>query len=470
LILISFQYIRKQLFHSPHLTIPAHLPYHTGMIQTERIRDVIRYIKKFKGSTIVIRIDDDVVDSALFAAHMHDLSLLYETGIRIVIVPGAQNHISKVLDAYQVTWETRDGIRVTTEEGMNFIKMAAFDVSNRIMTQLSAERLTAVIGNWVRARGRGVVDGIDYGSAGVVDKIQLDSLIRALDDGFIPIIPCVGWTVTGKPYNISSTELAVATAVALKAEKLFFMGSGATISVDDYKMPENAAISPEGRMAAIAVEDIDSFIAMNLHVENPHCPTLELVELLQQGRDACTRGVTRTHILDADIDGVIPAEIFSDLGSGTMIYRNNYGTFRTMTRDDIPGVLSLMNPFVEEGILLPRTSDELEAEVADFVVYEIDGGLRSCAALHGYPDNVGEIAGIAVDEAYAHMGIGPKLMNLLIERGQACGYKALFVLTTQTADWFERFGFKSCEIDQLPAKRREKWTLKRGSRMLIRKL
>jgi len=438
------------------------------MMQTERIRDVIRYIRKFKGSTIVIRIDDDVVDGPLFSSHMHDLALLGETGIRIVIVPGAANHISRVLDAYGVEWRIEGGIRVTTEEGMDFIKMAAFDISNRIMTRLSAERLTAVIGNWVRARGRGIVNGVNYGSAGIVDKIQLDSLLAALDDGFIPIIPCVGWTSTGKPYNISSTELAVATAVALKAEKLFFMGSGATISVDTYRMPEGAALSPEGRLAAISVDDIDAFIEMNRNVTNPACPTYELADLLAQGKDACLRGVTRAHVLDADIDGVIPAEIFSDLGSGTMIFRSDYGTFRQMTRDDIPAVLSLMNPFVEKGILLPRTNEDLETEASDFTVYEIDGGLRACAALHGYPEGLGEIAGIAVDEAYAHMGIGPRIMDLLIEKGRMAGYSALFVLTTQTADWFERFGFKPCEIDRLPSKRKEKWNKKRGSRMLIR--
>ncbi len=53
------------------------------MMQTERIRDVIWYIKKFRRSTIVVRVDDDVVDSSLFACHMHNLALLAETGIRI---------------------------------------------------------------------------------------------------------------------------------------------------------------------------------------------------------------------------------------------------------------------------------------------------------------------------------------------------------------------------------------------------
>lgn len=441
------------------------------MMQTERIRDVIRYIRKFKGSTVVIRLDDDVVDSPLFAGHIHDLSLLYETGMRVVLVPGAKGHISRVLDSYGIPWQLKDGVRITGEEGMNFIKMAAFDISNRIMTRLSAERMTAVIGNWVRARGKGVIDGVNFGSAGVVENVQLDSLTRALDDGFIPIIPCIGWTSTGRPYNISSTELAVVTAVALKAEKLFFLGSGATVSVDDFTIPTGAAISPEGRMAAISVDEIDAFIAANRNLLEGGGETaeraLEIVDFLVQGRDACLRGVTRAHVLDGDIDGVIPAEIFSDLGSGTMIYRNNYGSFRSMTREDIPAVLSLMNPFVERGILLPRTGEELEQAAHEFVVYEIDGGLRACAALHSYPENMGEIAGVAVDEAYAHMGIGPKIMELLIERGKSAGFSSIFVLTTQTADWFEKFGFKSADITRLPAKRREKWDSKRGSRMLV---
>ena len=314
------------------------------MMHTEGIRDVIRYIRKFKGSTIVIRMDDDVVDSPLFSSHIHDLALLHETGIRIVLIPGAHEHISRVLDSYGIAWKIENTIRITSDEGMNFIKMAAFDVSNRIMTRLSAEGLTAVIGNWVRARGRGVLDGTDFGSAGFVDKIQLDSLLTALEDGFIPIIPCIGWTSTGKPYNISSTELAVATATALKAGKLFFLGSGNTISIDDFTIPESASLSPEGRLAALSVESIDEFLELNRDSGSPTLPVDKLTDLLLQARTACLGGVTRAHILDADIDGVIPAEIFSDLGSGTMIYVNNYGTFRAMTREDIPAVLSLMNP------------------------------------------------------------------------------------------------------------------------------
>jgi len=107
-----------------------------------------------------------------------------------------------------------------------------------------------------------------------------------------------------------------------------------------------------------------------------------------------------------------------------------------------------MNPFIEKGILLPRTSEELERETADFLVYEIDGGIRACAALHAYPEGLGEIAALTVDESYAHMGIGPRLMDLLMDRGKKAGFSGVFVLTTQTSDWFERFGFKMAEISQ----------------------
>lgn len=152
-----------------------------------------------------------------------------------------------------------------------------------------------------------------------------------------------------------------------------------------------------------------------------------------------------------------------------MIYKNNYGIFRTMTRDDIPAVLSLMNPFIEKGILLPRTNEELEHKAHEYVVFEIDGGIRACAALHTYPENTGEIAGLAVDEAYTHMGIGPQLVDRLIQRGKGAGFSSIFVLTTQSGDWFEKFGFKTAEITELPRERREKWDPNRRSRVLIKR-
>ena len=72
--------------------------------------------------------------------------------------------------------------------------MAAFDVANRLMTLLTAFQANAVIGNFIRARGIGVVDGVDFQNSGRVEKILKEPLQQILDQGMIPIFPASGGT------------------------------------------------------------------------------------------------------------------------------------------------------------------------------------------------------------------------------------------------------------------------------------
>ena len=124
-----------------------------------------------------------------------------------------------------------------------------------------------------------------------------------------------------------------------------------------------------------------------------------------------------------------------------MIYSQNYGSIRQMTQQDIPAVLTVMRPFVEQKILLPRTDYQLLEKINDYIVYEIDGGIRACAALHIYSDNQAEIAAVAVDETFSNLGIGPKMIEFLIKRAKSRNVKSIFILTTRTSDWFEKIGF-----------------------------
>ena len=86
---------------------------------------------------------------------------------------------------------------------------------------------------------------------------------------------------------------------------------------------------------------------------------------------------------------------------------------------------------------------DLEKTFNDYIVYEIDGSIRACAALHIYDRNQAEIAAVAVDENCSHIGIGPKLIEYLIQKAKIINIKSIFLLTTKTADWFENLGFKS---------------------------
>ncbi len=439
--------------------------------KAEQIRDVIRYLRLFKGSTAVVHIDDTIIDSPYFASHIRDLCLIQEAGLKIIIVPGARKRINEILNQANISWQMENSCRITDEKAMPLIKMAAFDVSNRVMTSFAAEKRTAVIGNWVRARGKGINLGIDYGTAGEIDKIQVEAVNSVLNNGFIPIFPCIGWSLSGKPYNISSSQLATALAVKMKADKLFFLTQNTTINAENFVIPQNSAFIKEESIPAMNLQEVTSFISLNENeAENFTAEKKEFVlqtlSLLRMSLSACRAGVSRVHILNGSFNGTLPCEIFSDFGSGTMIYEDNYGGIRSMTLNDIPDILNLIRPFVEEKILLPRTENDLIEQYKDYTVYELDSGIRACAALHFYDDGQAEIAAVAVDNNFTHLGVGPKIVNYLIEKARSMNAKRVFVLTTRTADWFEQFGFVPCTVDSLPEKRRAKWTPERGSKAL----
>lgn len=443
--------------------------------KAENIRDVLRYVRRFKDATVVIYIDDRIINTPLFTSHISDICMIHETGLQVVIVPGARQRIDEVLTQAGISWRIEQGCRITGENAMPLIKMAAFDVSNKIMTSLAGERKTAVIGNWVRARGKGIRNGVDFTTSGEIDKIQTDAVKTILSNRFIPIFPCIGWSTAGKPYNISSLQLAVEVARRLTADKLFFLIPNARINSSYFIIPQGISSTTDGQIPALNLDEAGLFLKANTNKTitgeiNPYDFSHILKMLIPMSIDACNAGVSRVHILNGLLDGSIPCEIFSDFGSGTMIYKSNYGGIRNMTTDDIPAVLNLIRPFVERDILLPRTEESLASLYEDYIVYELDGGIRACAALHTYANGQAEIAAVAVDESFSHLGIGPNLIHYLLGRARNLQCKSVFILTTQTADWFESLGFKSDMIETLPEERKKRWSPERGSKLYRKNL
>lgn len=433
--------------------------------KAENVRDVIRYLQKFKNALVVIYLDDKTISSGLFSSHIRDIALLHEAGIKVVIIPGARSRIDEVLTTNGIKWSYHENIRISSHEAMPLIKMAAFDVSNTVMTSLAENSLTAVIGNWVRGRCKGIIDGFDYGTAGEIDRLDVDSLRTILNDGFIPIFPCIGWNSVGHPYNISSTLLAQQVAIELQADKLFYvMENGGLDKADFSNIKEEVTISENGKIAALDLDQVESFIKENKNTKNDE-KFETTVTLLKISSEACKKGVTRVHLVDGNLDGVLLTEIFSDFGSGTMIYTNNYGKIRSMQKSDIPSVLAVMRPFIENGKLLPRTQIDLAENLNDYIVYELDGGVHACSALHTYDDGQSEIAAVAVDESYNHMGIGPKLIEKLLSIAKEKKSKSVFIMTTQASDWFEKLGFVEDDIKSIPHERLSKWTVERNSKV-----
>lgn len=405
------------------------------------IREVFFYTRRFKNQTFVFQIENSIIEGDNFHSLIKDLAMLKEAGINIVIVPGAHNHIDRILNQYQIKQESFNGIRISTLESIPFIKMAAFDVANRVMTSLSRSKIPAVIGNWVSARGKGVLDGIDYQETGVVDKISKEQLRKIITDDLAPIFPCIGWNNLGKPYNISSRELATEISKTLKSSKLFFIGEHSKIN-NLSRMDLSQAESHKGEAEA----------------------------LVKYGVDACKNGVKRVHVVDGRIEGVILKEIFSNAGVGTMIHANAYDKIRPMQQDDIESVMKIMQPYIDEGILVNRTAEQFNDILNDYVVYELDNKIHACGALHIKDGKTGEIAGLATAAQSKGIGSGKAITEYLISLGRIKELESIFLLTTRTSDWFESIGFEKGTIDDLPEWKRSNYNSKRNSRIYVKKL
>jgi amino-acid N-acetyltransferase len=433
--------------------------------QVEIIREGFGYVQRFKDRTFVIYLDSVLIGNPIFPLLIKDLVLLYQMGIRIILVPGARTRIDEVLAAYKIKCSSVNGIRVTTPEAIPFIKMAAFDVSNRIMTLLAENNTTAVIGNWVKARGMGVRGGIDYQHTGIVEKLKIDIINRVVEERLIPIFPNIGWNATGKPYNISSIELAFTLAIELTAAKLFFVSGEDGLKAKGLDVPDGVYVSSDNTVSQLTVDEAEKMLSLNKNDKHE-----QRLEFLTFAFKACKNGVERVHIINGTVEGMILKEIFSNRGLGTMVYANQHDNIRPMTYADIPEVLRLMQPFVEREMLVPRTAEDLEKALAEYAVYEVDGIPHACGGLHRHAAAMGEIAGIAVDEFYSNLGIGGKMVDYLMDRARELGLSQVFVLTTQTADWFLQAGFREAGPSVLPESKRKACSPKRNSKVLVARI
>ena len=425
------------------------------------IREAFHYQSRFDGATMVFKIDFPVTLDPLFSSLVNDLALLAGTGFRVVIVPGAKEWIDEVLLKYNISSRYKDGLRITPPEAMPFVQMAAFHTATRYMTGISQSRREAVIGNFVRARGLGVLDGIDHENTGTVDKIYVDSLKHVLELGMIPILPCIGWSPSGKPYNVSSDEIALLAAKKLKAIKLFIISLNEGIKKDMYKLPDNIETGKNGRIIRLSPNEADLILKMNPKAESGDKAIQELTFALK----ASASGIDRVHIIKGDEEGAVLKELFSNLGAGTMIYADDYESIRPLSNRDIPDVLRLMEPLMQEGFLLRRSQEDIQNKKQDYAVLEIDGRIHACGALHDWGQGQGEIAAIATDPAYSELGLGRRIVRYFIDRANKSGLKRVFVLTTRTHDWFESLGFKESNVESLPENKKQNYDKDRSSKV-----
>ena len=433
--------------------------------QVDLVREAFHYQSRFDGSTMVFKIDFPVTEHPLFPSLVKDLALLSQTGFRVVIVPGAKEWIDAVLGEYKIGSRYNGSTRITSSSAIPFVQMAAFHCATRFLTGFSGSRVDAIIGNYVRARGLGVINGVDMEHSGTVDKFYIDSLRRVLDLGTVPIIPCIGWSASGKPYNVPSDEIAIQAAINLNAVKLFIISLSGGIKKNNYIIPEGIETGENGRIIRLTPQEAHRVLEANSRKsENRELEELALAIKASKG------GVERVHIIDGGEEGSVLKELFSNLGSGTMVYADEYESIRGIDNQDIPDIIRLMEPLMQQGVLIRRTPEDIQNKKSDYAVFVIDGQIHACGALHDWGDEQGEIAAIATDPFYTDMGLGRRIIGYLMEKARKSGLKKVFVLTTRTHDWFESLGFRETPLETLPEKKRLVYDHNRNSKVFTREL
>ncbi len=426
-------------------------------------RSVAPYINAFRGRTFVIAFGGEVVADGKFVELTHDFNLLASLGIRLVLVHGARPQIEQHLAKNNLDDTYHQGIRMTDAETMRCVKEAVGRVRVEIEALLSMglpnspmanADIRVAGGNFITAQPIGIINGVDLMHTGSVRKVDVAALNDRMDFGEVVLLSPLGYSPTGEVFNVTLEDVATATAIALDADKLVFL------------MDSDGVHDKKGvLLKELTIDQAQEVLSRKKKL------TDDVSMFLPCAIRACEAGVARTHLISRHTDGSVLKELFSDDGIGTMVVESTLNTLRDASIDDIGGILKLLQPLEEQGILVRRNRELLEQEIDRFVVLEHDHRIVGCAALYPFPDEAAaELAGLAVEMQSRNHGYGEVILNHMISVAKSQKMKKLFVLTTRTAHWFIERGFVESDVSALPAQKKSLYNFQRKSKVFVRKI
>lgn len=414
------------------------------------------YINSHRERTFVIMLPGESLAHAGFDGIVHDLVLLHSLGVRLVLVHGARPQIEQALALRQLTSSYHNNLRITDRDTLDCIISAAGQLRSMLEARLSVNtaaspmqgaKVRIVSGNLVTARPYGVVDGVDYLHTGEVRRIDCEAIRQLLEQRNIVLLNHLGHSPTGETFNLSCEEVATHAAIALQADKLILFTA------------EQGLLDADGEL----IRQLDVERARQ---ELERLRARPVAPALQAAIQACQSRVARCHLISYQRDGALLSELFTRDGCGTLIDQGTFEQVREAGIDDVGGLLELIRPLEEQGLLVRRSRDLLEQEIQQFSVVERDGLLIACAALYPFAeDRTGELACLAVHPDYRHGGHGDTMLERIRQRAIDMGLESLFVLTTRTAHWFQERGFEPCNIDELPQRKAELYNYQRNSKV-----
>ncbi|RMN34902.1 Amino-acid acetyltransferase [Pseudomonas cannabina] len=420
------------------------------------LRHASPYINAHRDCTFVVMLPGDGVEHPNFGNIVHDLVLLHSLGVRLVLVHGSRPQIESRLAQRGITPRYHRDLRITDTETLECVIDAVGQLRIAIEARLSMDmaaspmqgsRLRVTSGNVVTARPIGVLEGVDYQHTGEVRRVDRKGINRLLDERHIVLLSPLGYSPTGEIFNLACEDVATRAAIDLAADKLLLFGE------------ETGLLDEQGRL-------VRELRPQQVPAHLQRLGGNYQAELLDAAAEACRGGVARSHIVSYAEDGALLTELFTRDGGGTLVAQEQFELVREAAIEDVGGLMDLITPLEEQGILVRRSREVLEREITQFSVVEREGLIIACAALYPIADSeAGELACLAVNPEYRHGGRGDELLERIENRARALGLKTLFVLTTRTAHWFRERGFEPSSVDRLPSARASLYNFQRNSKI-----
>ncbi len=274
--------------------------------------EALPWLARFTGSTVVVKYGGNAMtDPELRRAFAADMVFLRHAGLKPVVVHGGGPQISAMLDRLGIDSEFRGGLRVTTPEVMDVVRMVLLgQVGRELVGLINAHGPFAMglsgedAGLFTAVRRPAYVNGlpVDVGQVGDVESADISVVTDLLEAGRIPVLSTVAPDADGVPHNLNADTAAAALAVALRARKLVVLTDVPGLYAN---WPDRSSLVGE-----VTAKELEKLL-----------PSLEsgMVPKMEACLRAVRGGVPAAHVVDGRVAHSTLLEIFTSEGFGTMV-------------------------------------------------------------------------------------------------------------------------------------------------------
>lgn len=412
---------------------------------------------------------------------MNDIAITWLLGMQIVLVAGCRT-----------SQDPGPWLRVTDAESLRVVKEEAGYVRFELERQLArALRLQSggatisatrnsqfyegnvVSGNFYSAQPLGVQDGVDYKYTGFVRKVEVEKIRQVHLQRDICMLSALGVSPSGEVFNVNGEALAAATAGALNAKKVVYFTEEDMFlrhKIHNNRIQNLRLKEARNLLTYHGVTVSKKGFAETVNVTTANSRSdWDMLQKIGWCCDAIQRGVKRAHIISPK-HGALLQELYTRDGSGTLISADLYEGIRQASVLDVSKIHNLITPLIQAGTLIDRPKAVLEKDVDTYYVYTRDDTIVACGQLKVFEDGFAEIGCLVVNKDFRSAGRGDAMLGYLERLCLRRGCNKVFVLSTQTMEWFVERGFHEAEVSDLPPSRQKTYNTQRRSKIYLKQV